>query len=52
MLTPLDMLRRFGCLRASGRIFDLRQSGHAIKTAMIKTTDGKRVAQYSIEIEN
>lgn len=46
-LTPLDMLRLFGCLRASGRIFDLRAKGHAIKTTMITTRDGKRVAQYS-----
>jgi hypothetical protein len=49
-LTPLDMLKRFGYLRASGRIFDLRIKGHAIKTTMIKTGDGKRVAEYSIEL--
>lgn len=48
-LTPLAMLKRFGCLRASGRIFDLRLKGHNIKTTMIKTGDSKRVAEYSIE---
>lgn len=47
-LTPLSMLRRFGCLRASGRIFDLRGQGYPIRTDMVKTTNGKRVAQYSI----
>lgn len=46
-LTPLDMLRLFGCLRASGRIFDLRAKGHAIKTDMV-TINGKRLAQYSL----
>ena len=46
-LTPLDMMRLFGCLRASGRIFDLRAQGHAISTTMIKI-NGKRIAQYSL----
>lgn len=31
-LTPLTILRRFGCLRASARIYDLRRAGHPVET--------------------
>jgi len=47
-LTPIDMLRRFGSLRASARIHNLRDKGYDIKTEIIKTNSGKRVAQYSL----
>lgn len=45
-LTPLDMLNRFGVLRASGRIYDLKSAGYDIDKEMVKTASGKRVAQY------
>jgi hypothetical protein len=45
-LTPLDALRRFGCLRLSGRILELRQDGHRIETTMIDVSHDKRVASY------
>lgn len=48
-LTPLDMLKRFDCLRSSGRIHDLRNQGYDIDTKIIKTPTGKRVAQYSLK---
>jgi hypothetical protein len=44
-LTPLDALRRFGCLRLSGRIKNLRDAGHRILTQMV-SVGGKRVARY------
>lgn len=47
-LTPIDMLRRFGSLRASARIHNLRDKGYDIKTDIIKTPSGKRIAQYSL----
>jgi hypothetical protein len=47
-LTGMQILTRFNCLNYKGRISDLRSSGVAIKTEMIKTTSGKRVAQYSL----
>lgn len=47
-LTAIDILYQFQSLRASGRIFDLRQQGYNIKTKMIKLGNGKRVAQYSM----
>lgn len=48
-LTPIDMLKKFKSLRASARIFDLRKDGWNIKTTIIKTKSGKRVAEYSLE---
>lgn len=48
-LTAIDILYQFQSLRASGRIFDLRQQGHYIKTEMINLGNGKRVAQYSMK---
>jgi len=47
-LTPLTILKRFGCLRASARIYDLRNQGNAIEMKMVKLSNGKYVAQYSI----
>ena len=45
-LTPLDALRRFGCLRLGARIWDLKRAGHAIGTDTVVTDTGKRVARY------
>lgn len=45
-LTALDALSLYGCLRLSGRILELRESGMKIKTKMIEV-NGKRIAQYS-----
>ena len=47
-ITPLDSLRRFGCLRLGARIWDLRRKGHDVKRNIVKTASGKRVAQYFI----
>ena len=47
-LTPLEMLRRFGTLRASGRIYDLRDAGHNIITERVSVPGHKHVAQYSL----
>ena len=44
-LTPLQALRKFGCLRLSGRIHELRAEGHNIRSDMVKRA-GKRIAQY------
>ncbi len=48
-LTPIDMLRRFGSLRASARAYDLKQQGHPVQTEMVRLKSGKRVARYFIE---
>lgn len=48
-LTSLQALSLFGCLRLSGRIFDLREKGHDIKATLIKTKTGKWVAEYTLK---
>jgi hypothetical protein len=47
-LTSLDALRLFGCLRLSGRIYDLRKKGLDIKSRDIWTLTGKRISEYYI----
>ena len=49
MLTPLDALNLFGCLRLGARIWDLRQAGHPITGERVKTNTGKFVEQYKIQ---
>jgi len=48
MITPLEALHRYGCLRLSGRIYELKRDGHKIRTNMVNTANGKRVARYSM----
>lgn len=51
-LTQLEALQRFGCLRLSARIKDLRDYGYAIECENYKTSSGKRVGRYYIKVEN
>lgn len=55
-ITPLEALQHIGCLRLSGRIFDLRQEGYRIRTDMerVQTRDNGYafVAVYRLESEN
>lgn len=46
-LTSLQALNLYGCLRLSGRILELREQGHPIKSEMVKVNK-KYVAQYSL----
>ena len=46
-LTPLEALNKFGCLRLSARIFNLKEQGHAIITENV-TRKGKTFAEYSL----
>lgn len=46
-LTALSALKRFNCLRLSGRILELRESGMDVKTKMVKV-NGKHIAQYHL----
>ena len=46
-ISPLYALKQFGCMRLAARIKDLRDSGHDIKTEIVKH-DNKRFALYSI----
>jgi hypothetical protein len=47
-ITALTALKKFGCLRLSGRILELRQR-HNVHTEMI-TVGSKRIARYTIPI--
>ena len=51
-ITPLQALQKFGCLRLSSRIYDLKDQGYPILTNIVevKTADGdvSRVAQYRL----
>jgi len=46
-VTPFGALARFGCMRLSGRILDLRRKGMDIETTMIQR-NGKRYASYRL----
>lgn len=52
-ITPQQAMERYGIMRLSGRIFDLRQDGYDIKTEIVtvKNRYGEtcRVAQYTLE---
>lgn len=45
-LTPLEALRKFGCMRLGARIWELKRDGHRIESVMIDVSDDKRVASY------
>jgi hypothetical protein len=51
-LTPLDARSLFLCDRLASRIFTLREEGWDIKTEMITTSTGKRVALYTLADPN
>lgn len=44
-LTPMEALRRFGCLRLAARCADLREAGYRIRSRMVSVGD-KKVARY------
>ena len=47
-LSSIDALEKFGSLRLSARINNLRNEGHDIRTEKFKTPSGKIVARYFI----
>ena len=49
VLTPLEALRKFNCLRLGARIYDLRQLGYQINSRLITDEHTKkRYASYSL----
>jgi len=46
-ITPLQALEKWGCMRLSARILDLRRTGMDIRTTPI-TRNGKTFAQYHL----
>lgn len=47
-LTALGALKLADSWRLGARIYDLRAAGHHIRTDMIRTGTGKRVARYTL----
>lgn len=51
-ITQLKALEKFGCLRLSGRIHDLREAGYRITTNIIEVPnrygETSRVAEYRL----
>lgn len=50
-LTALKALNLFGCLRLAARIADIREMGYEIQRDWMETTDGTRVAVYTMRQE-
>lgn len=48
VLTPLDALREFGCMRLGARIYDLEQQGHKINRRLVRRGEAM-VAEYWID---
>lgn len=47
-ITSLEALKLFGCLRLSGRIYDLKKAGYEIDMELIDVGNGKHVASYKL----
>ena len=50
--TPMEALRRFQTFRLAGRVFNLREAGHKIRTEIVHLRNGKRVARYVMRRRN
>lgn len=49
-ISPLDALKKYGCLRLGARIYDLKNEGYDIKAQMVGK-NGKRYAEYWMEVD-
>lgn len=45
-ITPKEAYEELGCMRLSGRIYDLRKSGYNVVSDIQKGKDGSRYARY------
>ena len=48
-LTPLQALKKWGCFRLSGRIFEIKKWGYGIESHLVKR-NGKRFAEYYMNV--
>lgn len=49
-ITPIEALQKFGCMRLSGRIYDIRHMGYNIITDY-EQSENARYARYWLETE-
>ena len=47
-ITAIEALTEAGSFRLAARISDLRDQGHEIRTEMVGTPTGKRIARYRL----
>ena len=45
-ITHLEAQHLFGCSRLAARVQELRRMGHDVKSRMVETPSGNRVAEY------
>ncbi len=51
-ITSLDALKKFGCMRLSARILDLKNQGHNIQSSFVKKeSTGKKFKEYYLAVE-
>ncbi len=48
-IDPATALSAYGCFRLAARVNELRAAGHAIRTNMVRSREGKRYAQYEYQ---
>lgn len=47
-VTALDALASVGSFRLGARVWELRQAGYDVRSEMVTTASGKRVARYTL----
>jgi len=50
-ITGWEIMHKLGCMNYRGRISDLREQGHDIKTTMIDGPSDSKIASYSLATE-
>ena len=48
-ISPLDALRKYGCMRLGARVYELKSEGYKIKADIVYNTKGKRFAVYYLK---
>ena len=51
-ITAIDALEGCGCFRLAARIKDLRDAGHQIERKTVELSNGKHIAQYTLNPQN
>lgn len=47
-VTSLDALASVGSFRLGARVWELRQAGYDVRSEMVTTPSGKRIARYTL----
>lgn len=52
VITPLEALNLFGCMRLQARIYDIKEDGYNICKAWKELPNGKRVMSYWLSLQD